>query len=83
MKQNKKQTLESTQYELEISFKDKVFTGNSLLKSAIFYFNNENCCEGQHISSISNAAAVKNRVYLGKKLLLFARVFQMLIQAGF
>lgn len=29
-----------------------------------FLINNENCCEGQHkLAGISNAAAVKNRVY--------------------
>ena len=28
-----------------------------------FLINNENCCKGQHISGISNAAAVKNRGY--------------------
>ena len=34
------------------------------LKVCNFLTNNEDCCEGQHIADISNAAAVKNRVYV-------------------
>ena len=38
----------------------------------------KNCCEGQHIAGISNAAAVQNHVYFWQGVvLLFARVFQM------
>ena len=33
------------------------------LNGCDFLTNNENCCEGQRIAGISNAAAVKNRVY--------------------
>ena len=37
----------------------------------------KNCCEGQHIAGISNAAAVENHVYFWQGvLLLFARVFK-------